>query len=98
MERPLRVLVIEDTPDDAELMMLALRRGGIDPAWERVETAAGLRAALANGPWDAVLSDYALPEFGAGAALEIVRAVEPDLPFLVDGRRRGRGRAGADRG
>jgi PAS domain S-box-containing protein len=80
---PLRVLVVEDTPDDAELVILALRQGGFDATWERVETSDALEAALANGPWDAVLSDYTLPKFGAAAALKVVRATDPDLPFLV---------------
>ena len=83
MATPIRLLVVEDKPDDAELTMLALRKGGLDPNWERVETAGELKAALASGGWDAVLSDYTLPEFWAVDALEIVRAVEPDLPFIV---------------
>jgi two-component system cell cycle sensor histidine kinase/response regulator CckA len=83
MERPLRLLVVEDVADDAEMMILALQRGGLDPTWERVETADELAAALANGPWDAVVSDYTLPKFGALAALAAVRAIDPDLPFLV---------------
>jgi two-component system, cell cycle sensor histidine kinase and response regulator CckA len=80
---PLRILVVEDVPDDAELVILALRQGGLDLVWERVETADGLRAALAAGSWDAVLSDYTMPGFGASTALEIVRAADPDMPFVV---------------
>ena len=80
---PLRLLVIEDSQDDAEPMILALREGGLDPIWERVETADELRSALANGTWDAVLSDYLMPELGAEAALRIVRETQPDLPFIV---------------
>ncbi|MBA4062986.1 MAG: hybrid sensor histidine kinase/response regulator [Isosphaera sp.] len=80
---PLRVLVVEDRAEDAELIVLALRRGGFDPSWERADSADGLRAALAAGTWDAVLSDYTLPGFGARAALGVVREADPDLPFLV---------------
>ena len=72
MGRPLRVLVIEDVPDDAELMLRELRRAGYDPTAERVESDAAMRAALAAGPWDAVLSDNSLPRFSAAAALKLL--------------------------
>ncbi|MHC5537578.1 hypothetical protein ACYOEI_05030, partial [Singulisphaera rosea] len=61
----LRILIVEDSADDAEVAMLALSRGAITPDWKRVESADELRAALAEGPWDAVLSDFTLPGFGA---------------------------------
>ena len=64
-------------------MLQALSRGGLEPAWERVDTAEGLRAALAAKPWDAVISEYSVLTFGAPAALEVVRAFDPDLPFIV---------------
>ena len=83
MEMRIRLLIVEDSPDDAELILFTLGRGGSDPVWERVESAAGLRAALAAGPWDIVLSDFSMPGFGAEAALEIVRGFDPNLPFLV---------------
>lgn len=83
MESPLRVLVVEDSVDDAELILLALRRGGLDFSWERVETAAALQDRLTAGPWDIVLSDYPLPDSGAESCLRMVRAADPDLPFIV---------------
>jgi PAS domain S-box-containing protein len=83
MPTPIRALIVEDSPDDAELMLLELRRAGLDPAWERVESAAALRAALAAGPWDVVLADHSLPGFDAPAALRQVRGHDPDLPFVV---------------
>ncbi len=79
----LSVLVVEDSPDDAELIIAALLRGGLDPTWERVETAEGLRSALSAGPWDIVTSAYTMSGFGGPDALEIVRSVDPDLPFIV---------------
>src|SRR5580658_122584 len=83
MSRLLRVLIVEDNADDAELMIHSLQRGGLEPIWERVETADELARALASGPWDAVISDYTLPGFGALAALKVVRAADLDLPFVV---------------
>ena len=81
--RPLRVLFVEDSAEDAELMLRALKAGSFDPVHERVETPAALRSALEGGTWDVVLSDYYLPELEAPAALALVRERAPDTPFLV---------------
>lgn len=79
----IRVLIVEDSSDDAELIILALRHAGFDSDWGRVETADELRNALRCETWDVVLSDYTLPQFGAMAALQVVNGVDPDLPFIV---------------
>ena len=71
MSRPLRVLVVEDSEDDAMLMMRALRRGGYDPEFERVDTAPAMDEALEQRQWDIVLADYAMPHFSGLAALEL---------------------------
>ena len=81
--RPLRVLVVEGAPDAAERLIHALRGGGIDAAWARVETAEGLCAALSAGPWDVVLASDDLPGCGAAVGLALVRRADPDLPFIV---------------
>ncbi|CAN5295656.1 hypothetical protein BH11PLA2_BH11PLA2_28770 [soil metagenome] len=83
MSRPLRVLLVEDSADDAELVMLALSNTELTPTSVRVETAEALRAALASEKWDVVLTDYSLPGFSAQSSLEIVRAFDPDLPLIV---------------
>lgn len=83
MSTPMRVLLVEDSLDDAELMLLELRRGGFAPSATRVVDAAGMRAALNEGGWDLILADYNVPGFGAIAALEIVRELDPDTPFIV---------------
>ncbi len=81
--RPLRVLLVEDTPDDALLLMRALAKGGFAPEHVRVDTAAAMREALAAGAWDIVISDYSLPEFSAFQALEMTKRHDPDLPFVI---------------
>ncbi len=80
---PLRLLLIEDHADDAVLLARALADGGFAPEVERVTTEAALRAALARGPWDAVLADYRLPRFDGLAALRVATAMDPDLPVLI---------------
>jgi PAS domain S-box-containing protein len=79
----LKVLSIEDSEDDALLVMRELRRGGFTVVWERVETAEDLQKALAMQTWDVIISDYHLPKFDASRALQIVKQDFPDLPFIV---------------
>jgi signal transduction histidine kinase len=79
----LRAIIVEDSGDDALLVERELRRGGYDPECLRVETAQALQRALDAGSWDIVISDFALPAFGGGAALELVKRRDPDLPFII---------------
>lgn len=81
--RPLWVLVVEDSADDAELMALELHRYGFDAATERVETADAMRAALDRREWDAILADYSLPHFSATLALAMVQERGLDVPFIL---------------
>ncbi|MEY4753774.1 MAG: hypothetical protein RJA44_1449 [Pseudomonadota bacterium] len=79
----LKVLLIEDSEDDALLLEHELREAGFDLKMRRVETEADLLQALAEHEWDAVLSDYRLPNFSGLRALELVRAKDADIPFLL---------------
>ena len=83
MAEPLSVLIVEDLEDDAALVVRQLRKGGFEPRATRVENAAGMQAALADGCWDLVISDYSLPAFSAPAALATLKATGLDLPFLI---------------
>jgi len=82
MGTSLRVLIIEDSTEDAELLIRELRTGGYDPAYERVETSAALVTALNKQTWDIVLSDYSLPHLTGADALARVRERELDVPFI----------------
>src|SRR5262245_48339505 len=79
----LRLLLIEDSEDDASLVVRTLRRGGYDLTYERVETAEAMRDALARHPWDLVISDYSMPQFTGPAALGILHEIGIDLPFII---------------
>jgi two-component system, cell cycle sensor histidine kinase and response regulator CckA len=83
LERPFKVLIVEDSDTDAELAALELRRNGFDVAFERVDTAPALRAALEAGRRVLVLCDYELPGLDAQEALRIVRETAADLPFVI---------------
>ncbi len=83
MSTPLRVLIVEDSEDDAVLMLHELRRGGYDPTSERVDTPEDMNTALDGQTWDIVLSDYAMPHFSLDAALAMVREKGLDLPFII---------------
>ena len=79
----LRVLHIEDNPDDALLVRRLLKKNGYDIEMRLVENAADLDSALVNEEWDIVLSDYALPKFDGLTALKRVVEHDPDLPFIL---------------
>ncbi len=83
MKTPLRVLLVEDSETDAELLRKELLRGGFEPEIKRVETAADFTAALDRESWDAVISDAGLPRFNGLEALAIARQRGPDVPFLL---------------
>ena len=83
MGQSLRVLVVEDSENDAELLLRELTRGGYDVIHERVETSDAMRAALARGSWDLVISDYSLPTFSGPEALQVIQSMACDLPFLI---------------
>src|SRR5918997_3911574 len=81
---PLRVLLVEDSADDALLLLRELKRGGYEILHERVDTAESMRAALEKQGWDIVISDHAMPTFSAPAALELLRENGwRDLPFII---------------
>ena len=84
--RPLRVLIVEDSEDDAELLLRMLRRGGYAPESARVERSETMIGELGNGGWDIVLSDYSMPGFSGMEALKLLRSEEGeqgDLPFII---------------
>jgi CheY-like chemotaxis protein len=83
MDRPLCLLMVENTDDDAELLLRALRRGGYEVACEVVETPAAMCAALERQEWAVITSDHAMPHFSAPAALALAKALRPDVPFIV---------------
>ncbi len=83
MDKPLHILIIEDSEDDALLILRELRRGGYNPVSERVDTADAMKAALQRVDWDLIVSDYLMPHFSGLAALNILTESEIDIPFII---------------
>ncbi|MBI3546058.1 MAG: EAL domain-containing protein [Gammaproteobacteria bacterium] len=82
-EKNLKLLLVEDSADDAELLLAELRRGGFAPEARRVETPEDMRSALQDENWDMIVADYSMPRFSATAALRLLRRTGLDLPFII---------------
>jgi PAS domain S-box-containing protein len=82
MSRPLRVLILEDNPKDAELAVRELRRSGFEPDWCRVDTEKDYLTNL-DDDFDIILSDYAMPQFDGMRALELLKQRGLDIPFVL---------------
>ena len=82
MTRPLRILIVEDSIDDAVLTLRALR-SAFTVSYERVENADDMRRALREQSWDIVLSDHKLPGFDSFGALRVLQESGKDLPFII---------------
>ena len=83
IRKSLCALIVEDSPNDAELLVCNLEQAGYSVVYERVQTADAMSAALERRPWDVVLSDYSMPSFSATAALAVLQQSGRDLPFII---------------
>jgi len=79
---PIRVLIVEDSENDAALIVRELQRGGYDPTVERVDTPVAMVIALNKQTWDIIFADYTMPNFSGMDALALVRERELDVPFI----------------
>ena len=80
---PLRVLLIDDSEDDVALLVHHLSAGGYRPTWERVDTAGGLTAALAQADWDLITCDWVMPQFNAPAAVQMIHERGLEIPIII---------------
>jgi two-component system, NarL family, sensor histidine kinase UhpB len=83
LNRPLQILLVEDSENDALLLELAIQHSGARCICRRVETAAEMSAALGAQEWDAIIADYVLPYFDGLAALALVKERGLDVPFII---------------
>jgi len=83
VRKPLRVLLVEDSQDDADLILFTLDEDGFDVVSERVETEGAMRSAIRHSIWDVVISDFNLPSFSAKNAIALLRQEDLDVPFII---------------
>ncbi|HOE62690.1 MAG TPA: diguanylate cyclase [Candidatus Sumerlaeota bacterium] len=83
MGTPLRLLMVTRSAEDAELAAKELSRGNVPAVWERVESAEEMSHAFETKSWDAIISEYALPQFSGKEALRIAREKAPRVPFIL---------------
>ncbi len=79
----LRVLIAEDSEDDALLILRELKRGGYAPTMRRVDSASGMRAALGGAEWDLIIADHNMPSFDSHEALSLAREHDANIPFIL---------------
>ncbi|MDQ1362608.1 MAG: hypothetical protein QG652_468 [Pseudomonadota bacterium] len=83
MTQNIRLLLVEDSEDDAELLLRELRKGGYQVTHQRVETSAGLETALAQQVWDIIITDHNLPGFNSQAVLASLQRSQLDIPVII---------------
>jgi CheY-like chemotaxis protein len=82
-EHSLRVLIVEDSTTDTNLILRVLRRIGRLVESDRVEDEAAMRVALASRPWDLIVSDWSLPKFSGLGALAVAKQNDLEIPFII---------------
>jgi len=83
MKKILRILFIEDSEDDALLLLHHIKKGGYRVDYELIQTLVQLKAALLEKKWDIIISDYAMPHFNGLRALTYLTETGLDIPFIV---------------
>jgi len=83
MNKPIRVLIVEDSEDDTLLLVRQLKKGGYNPTYNQVDTAEAMRKAFEKQTWDVILCDNSMPGFSAFDALDLYKEKKLDLPFII---------------
>ena len=81
--KPIRVLIVEDSDDDALLLVRQLKKEGYRPTYDQVDTAEAMCKALEKQTWDVILCDNSMPGFSGFDALGIYKKKRLDLPFII---------------
>ncbi len=83
MSTPLHVLIIEDSEEDTQLLLRALKKGGYEPVYERVDSGAAMEVVLVRQKWDVIIADHNMPHFSAMKALDLLKENGYEIPFFI---------------
>src|SRR5271157_1910648 len=79
----LKVLIVEDSEEDALLEIRELKKGGYNPVYERVETVAAMKKSIQEKQWDIILCDYKLRKFNTSSAISLLKEINIDVPVIM---------------
>lgn len=83
MSKKHHMLLVEDSEEDALLIVRELSRNGVEPAFKRVDSRKALKSALDSRQWDIVISNFNIPHFNGAEALKLVKQKGKDVPFII---------------
>lgn len=83
MGKPLSVLIIEDSDEDAFFLLRTLRCAGYEVSYQIVQTEDAMRVALEGQDWNLITADHSMPSFNAVEALKLAKQLKPSVPFVV---------------
>lgn len=83
MKKSIRLLIIEDSEDDAELLVRKVTKSGYKIKYTRVESEKEMKSALQQEAWDLIISDYSLPNFTGLSAINLINQLNIDIPFII---------------
>ena len=83
MKKSIRLLIIEDSEDDAELLVRKVTKSGYKIKYTRVESEKEMKSALQQEVWDLIISDYSLPNFTGLSAINLINQLKIDIPFII---------------
>ena len=81
--KTLHVLIVEDSEDDALLLIRELKKGGYNSVHDRVETSTAMKKALKKKQWDIILCDYSMPKFSGPSAIAVLKEASIDIPIII---------------
>lgn len=79
----IKILIAEDSEDDALLLIRRIKKDGLNSVYERVDSLKGMKAALNKKKWNLILSDYSMPNFSGLDALNLTREKDSEIPFII---------------